>query len=70
MVSGRVKAAAHSGTSGPLVLARFIAGLGEAAVAETPELCRRVLEIARGSMAVHEAATLNNRPARDKRPTG
>jgi predicted DNA-binding transcriptional regulator YafY len=48
-------------TSGLTVLARFVVGLGAAAVAETPELAERVEELARGAMA---------RTARRAGPTG
>lgn len=40
-------------TSGLEQLARFVAGLGRRARAETPELRQRVLEIARGTIGVH-----------------
>jgi predicted DNA-binding transcriptional regulator YafY len=38
-------------TSGMTVLARFVVGLGAAAVAETPELAERVRELAKGALA-------------------
>lgn len=41
-------------TSGLEQLARFVAGLGRRARAETPELRSRVLEIARGTIGAHQ----------------
>ena len=43
-------------TAALTVLARFIAGLGEAAQAESPELIEAVTELAKGTREAHGAA--------------
>lgn len=54
------------------VLARFVVGLGATAEAETPELRRHVIDLARGALAAHEAprANLSGRSVSVNRQTG
>lgn len=56
-------------TSAVLVLARYVVGLGEAAEAESPELRRAVLDLARGALAASGGAPPSTRTEDQSPPT-